>query len=155
GARCYHRSTPAGRTAMPLDIVVVMDPVGSIKVAKDSTFAMLLEAQRRGHRLHYVLPGGLALDAGRAVARPAPLAVRDDPSGWFELGGAGMRPFGPRDVVLMRTDPPVDAEYLYDTLVLDVARRAGALVVNDPRGLRDFNEKLAALLFPECCAPSL
>ena len=140
---------------MPLDIVVVMDPIGSIKVAKDSTFAMLLEGQRRGHRLHYVSPGGLALDGGKAVARAAPLGVRDEPTGWFELGEARMRPFGPGDVVLMRTDPPVDAEYLYDTLVLDVARRAGALVVNDPRGLRDFNEKLAALLFPQCCAPSL
>ena len=140
---------------MPLDIVVVMDPIGSIKVAKDSTFAMLLEGQRRGHRLHYVLPGGLSLVSGEAVARTAPLSVRDDPSGWFELGGAGTRPFRPGDVVLMRRDPPVDAEYLHDTHVLDIARRAGALVVNDPRGLRDFNEKLAALLFPQCCAPSV
>jgi len=79
---------------MPLDIVVVMDPIGSIKVAKDSTFAMLLEGQRRGHRLHYVLPGGLALDRGAAVARTAPLSVRDDPAGWFELGPAAVRPFG-------------------------------------------------------------
>ena len=140
---------------MPLDIVVVMDPIGSIKVAKDSTFAMLLEGQRRGHRLHYVLPGGLALAGGRAVARVAPLVVRDDPGDWFTLGNAAGRAFGPGDVVLMRRDPPVDAEYLHDTHVLDIARRAGALVVNDPRGLRDFNEKLAALLFPQCCAPSL
>ena len=140
---------------MPLDIVVVMDPIGSIKVAKDSTFAMLLEGQRRGHRLHYALPGGLALDNGAAVARTAPLQVRDDPAGWFTLGEPRTRAFAARDVVLMRRDPPVDAEYLHDTHVLDIARRAGALVVNDPRGLRDFNEKLAALLFPQCCAPSL
>src|SRR5690606_37908321 len=140
---------------MPLDIVVVMDPIGSIKVAKDSSLAMLLEAQRRGHRLHYVIPGGLALDNGRAVARAAPLVVRDDPADWYGLGEVASRPFAARDVVLMRTDPPVDAEYLHDTHVLDVARLAVALVVNDPRGLRDFNEKLAALLFPQCCAPSL
>ena len=111
---------------MPLDIVVVMDPIGSIKVAKDSTFAMLLEGQRRGHRLHYVLPGGLALDAGEAVARAAPLKVRDDPARWFELGPDAPRPFRAGDVVLMRRDPPVDAEYLQDTHVLDIARRAGA-----------------------------
>ena len=140
---------------MPLDIVVVMDPIGSIKVAKDSTFAMLLEAQRRGHRLHYVLPGGLALADGRALARVAPLAVRDENVNWFTLGEVGTRALGGGDVVLMRRDPPVDVEYLHDTHVLDIARRAGALVVNDPRGLRDFNEKLAALLFPQCCAPSL
>ena len=70
---------------MVLDIVVVMDPIGSIRIAKDSTFAMLLEAQRRGHRLHYVRPGGLALRGGTAVADCAPLVVREDPSGWHEL----------------------------------------------------------------------
>ncbi|MGY1459726.1 MULTISPECIES: glutathione synthase [unclassified Luteimonas] len=140
---------------MSLDVVVVMDPIGSIKVAKDSTFAMLLEAQRRGHRLHYVLPGGLSMDGGAARALAAPLKVRDDPEDWFELGPASQRRFGDGDVVLMRTDPPVDADYVHDTQILDAARLAGANVVNDPRGLRDLNEKLAALLFPQCCPPTL
>ena len=140
---------------MPLDVVVVMDPIGSIKVAKDSTFAMLLEAQRRGHRLHYVLPGGLSMDGGRARALAAPLTVRDDASDWYELGAPSHRDFAAGDVVLMRTDPPVDADYIHDTQILDMARLAGANVVNDPRGLRDLNEKLAALLFPQCCPPTL
>ena len=140
---------------MPLDVVVVMDPIGSIKVAKDSTFAMLLEAQRRGHRLHYVLPGGLSMDGGRARAMAAPLSVRDDASDWYELGTPSHRDFAAGDVVLMRTDPPVDADYIHDTQILDAARMAGANVVNDPRGLRDLNEKLAALLFPQCCPPTL
>lgn len=140
---------------MPLDVVVVMDPIGSIKVAKDSTFAMLLEAQRRGHRLHYVVPGGLSMDGGRARALAAPLTVRDDASDWYELGGPSHRDFAAGDVVLMRTDPPVDADYIHDTQILDMARLAGANVVNDPRGLRDLNEKLAALLFPQCCPPTL
>lgn len=140
---------------MPLDVVVVMDPIGSIKVAKDSTFAMLLEAQRRGHRLHYVLPGGLSMDGGRARAMAAPLSVRDDASDWYELGTPSHRHFAAGDVVLMRTDPPVDADYIHDTQILDAARMAGANVVNDPRGLRDLNEKLAALLFPQCCPPTL
>ncbi len=140
---------------MVLDIVVVMDPIGSIRIAKDSTFAMLLEARRRGHRLHYVVPGGLGVRDGAATALLAPLEVRDDPAGWFELGAAERRDLGAGDVVLMRTDPPVDSEYIHDTQVLGLAQAAGALVVNDPQGLRDYNEKLAALRFPECCPPTL
>ena len=140
---------------MPLEVIVVMDPIGSIRIAKDSTFAMLLEAQRRGHRLHYVLPGGLSMDGGVAQALVAPLQVADDATGWFELGSPSQRAFAAGDVVLMRRDPPVDPDYLHDTLILDAARMAGANVVNDPRGLRDLNEKLAALLFPQCCPPTL
>lgn len=140
---------------MPLDVMVVMDPIGSIKIAKDSTFAMLLEAQRRGHRLHYVIHGGLSMQGGQAVAQVAPLAVRDDPHGWFELGQPSHRIPGPGDVVLMRKDPPVDADYIHDTQLLGFMQRQGALVVNDPQGLRDFNEKLAALEFPQCCPPTL
>ncbi|AXK71082.1 glutathione synthase [Lysobacter sp. TY2-98] len=140
---------------MPLDIVVVMDPIGSIKIAKDSTFAMLLEAQRRGHRLLYVMPGGLSVHDGRAMARVSVLHVVDDPRGWFELGDASQVELGTGHVVLMRKDPPVDANYLHDTQVLGLAQRAGALVVNDPRGLRDMNEKLTALEFPQCCPPTL
>ncbi|WDS37512.1 glutathione synthase [Pseudoxanthomonas sp.] len=139
---------------MSADVIVVMDPIGSIKIAKDTTFAMLLEAQRRGHRLHYVVPGGLSLRDGAAVARVAPLTVADDKAGWYTLGAESEFSFGPGQVVLMRKDPPVDAEYIYDTQVLDVAQNAGALVVNNPQGLRDYNEKLAALLFPQCCPPT-
>ncbi|APP85695.1 glutathione synthase [Xanthomonas hortorum pv. vitians] len=140
---------------MSLDVVVVMDPIASIKIAKDTTFAMLLEAQRRGHRLQYVRPGGLSLRDGRAVAQVAPLSVREDKASWFTLGEFAELAFGPGQVVLMRKDPPVDAEFIYDTQVLSVAKRAGAQVVNDPQGLRDYNEKLAALLFPQCCPPTL
>jgi glutathione synthase len=140
---------------MPLDVVVVMDPIGSIKIAKDTTFALLLEAQRRGHRLHYVRPGGLSLRDGRAVAQAAPLTVKDDKAGWFALGETAELAFGPGQAVLMRKDPPFDDQFLYDTHILSIAQDAGALVVNDPQGLRDFNEKLAALLFPQCCPPTL
>ena len=140
---------------MPLNVIVVMDAIAHIKIAKDTTFAMLLEAQRRGHALHYVSPGGLALRDGVAMARTAPLQVRDDKHDWFTLGEFGQTTFGPGQVVLMRKDPPVDAEFIYDTQVLGVAQQAGALVVNDPQGLRDYNEKLAALLFPQCCPPTL
>lgn len=139
---------------MALDVAVVMDPIGKIKIGKDTSFAMMLEAQRRGHRLHYVLPGGLALDGAEPVARLAPVTVRDDPADWYGLGPSEVRPLSGVDVVLVRTDPPVDADYLYDTHILSLAQDAGVLVVNDPRGLRDLNEKLAALLFPQCCPPT-
>lgn len=140
---------------MPLNIVVVMDPIGSIRIAKDSTFAMLLEAQRRGHPLWYVRPGGLGLVDGVAVADMAPLQVRDDPRDWYTLGGFALVPLAASHAVLMRTDPPVDNEYVHDTQILSVAQAAGAMVVNDPQGLRDYNEKLAALLFPQCCPPTV
>jgi len=139
---------------MPLQVAVVMDPIGSIKIAKDTSFAMLLEAQRRSHALHYVAPGGLAVAGGRAVARMAELTVRDDPAGWHTLGSYSTRPLAEMDVVLMRADPPVDADYLHDSLILGLAQAEGVLIVNDPQGLRDLNEKLAALLFPQCCPPT-
>ena len=138
-----------------LDIAVVMDPIAAIGIAKDSTFAMLLEAQRRGHRLHYVRPGGLGLREGRAIAVCAPLTVTADQAGWFDLGEFEETSLGGMDAVLMRTDPPVDEDYLHDTQILSLAQREGALIVNDPQGLRDLNEKLGAFLFPECCPPTL
>ena len=140
---------------MPLDVVVVMDPIASIKIAKDSTFAMLLEAQRRGHRLHYAKPGGLSVSGMRAVADCMTLRVTDDPKHWFDLGSSSQLELGAGQVVLMRTDPPVDANYIHDTQILGMAQWQGAMVVNDPQGLRDYNEKLSALLFPQCCPPTL
>jgi len=140
---------------MALDVVVVMDPIASINTKKDSTFAMLLEAQRRGHRLWYAGPGDLGIAGMRASARLARLEVRDDPGDWYTLGPAQWRPLAETDVVLMRKDPPVDPEYLHDTQVLSLAQAEGVLVVNDPQGLRDMNEKLAAFLFPQCCPETL
>ncbi len=137
------------------EIVVVMDPIESIKIAKDTTFAMLLEAQRRGWPLQYVIPGGLSLRNGKAMATTARLTVKDDKAGWFTLETPVERELGAGQVILMRKDPPVDAEFLYDTHLLGIAQAAGALVINDPQGLRDYNEKLAAQLFPHCCPATL
>ena len=137
-----------------LDVVVVMDPIGSIKIAKDSTFAMLLEAQRRGHRLLYVVPGGLSVRGGVAGARVAPLEVRDEPGNHYKLGTASQIELGPQHVVLMRKDPPVDIAYLHATWILDHAR-GKTLLVNDPRGLRELNEHLAVLQFPHLTPPTI
>jgi len=140
---------------MTLSVGVLMDPIGAIKVAKDTSLAMLLEAQRRGHTLHYFEQGDLALRDGLPWARIAPLSVRDEPQHWYTLGEAQWRDLREMDVVLMRKDPPVDAQFIYDTMVLEVAQRAGVAVVNDPQSLRDCNEKLFAMNFPQCIAPTL
>ncbi|KAG9608773.1 hypothetical protein KCV01_g4229, partial [Aureobasidium melanogenum] len=140
---------------MSLSVAVLMDPIRAIKIAKDSTFAMLLEASRRGHALFYMEHGDLALRDGEAWGRLRPLTVKDDPAGWYTLGEAAWRPLGEIDVVLARKDPPVDAQFIYDTMVLEAAQKAGCNVVNDPRSLRDCNEKLFALQFPQCIAPTL
>jgi glutathione synthase len=140
---------------MTLSVAALMDPISTIKVAKDTSFAMLLEAQRRGHSLLYFEQAGLALRDGVPWARLATLQVRDDPHDWYSLGEPQWRDLRDIDVVLMRKDPPVDAQFINDTLVLEVARRAGVAVVNEPQALRDCNEKLFAMNFPQCIVPTL
>ena len=141
---------------MNLTVAVLMDPIGTIHPEKDTTLALLLEAQRRGHALRYMLQDDLAVRDGVAWARLAPLDVRDNTTDWFTLGEARWQPLADGvDIVLARKDPPFDAQFLYDTLVLDLAARAGVRVINNPQALRDYNEKLAAQWFPQCCAPAL
>lgn len=134
---------------------VVMDPVGSIKVNKDSTLAMLLAAQQRGWEIHYMEQRDLYLDNDRACARIQPLSVMDDPENWYQLGPAQEQPLDDLDVILMRKDPPFDMEYIVSTYLLESAEAAGTLVVNPSRALRDANEKLFTRLFPQCIPPTL
>jgi glutathione synthase len=140
---------------MKHEIGIVMDPIGAIKIAKDSSFAMLLAAQRRGWRLQYLTLDDLSLRGQRAWGRMRELVVTDDPSGWYQVVGEAFRPLDELDLILMRKDPPFDTEFLYATLILEQAQRQGARVVNAPQALRDANEKLFALEFPTCCPPSL
>jgi glutathione synthase len=134
---------------------VVMDPIGAISYAKDTTLAMLLAAQAHGFTLSYLEQADLMLRDGVALGRMRPLTVRADPKGWFTLGEAQTEPLAALDCVLMRKDPPFDAEYIYSTYVLERAEGAGVLVVNRPQGLRDMNEKVYTAWFPQCCAPTL
>ena len=135
---------------------VVMDPIQSIKIVKDSSFAMLLAAQARGWELVYMEQGDVYLRDGRTYAKWKKLSVKDDPSGWFEFGSEGDDPMDEiLDVVLMRKDPPFDMEYIYSTYMLELAEQRGVLVVNKPQSLRDANEKLYTALFPQCCVPTL
>ncbi len=140
---------------MSVRLGVVMDPIASIKPYKDTTLAMLLEAERRGWEIQYMELADLSLRDGEAYAHMRALHVRDDNYRWFELGDGRRRPLAELDLVLMRKDPPVDSEYLYATYILEVAERAGVLVANRPAGLRDAQEKLYTAHFPQCCAPTL
>jgi glutathione synthase len=132
-----------------------MDPIGAIKPAKDTTLGLLLAAQARGWELLYAEQKDLSLRDGIAWGRLAPLKVFDDPAHWFELGPSAQARLGEFDVILMRKDPPFDTEYIYTTYILDRAQLQGALVCNDPQGLRNMNEKVYTAWFPECCAPTL
>ena len=139
----------------PIRLGIVMDPIESIKIHKDSGFAMLLAAQKRGWELRYLEMDDLYLRNGIAHGRQRPLRVMDDPRHWFQRGEPVDAPLADLDVILMRKDPPVDAEYYYATHILEHAQRQGVLVVNRAASLRDYNEKLATLRFPQCCVPSL
>ncbi|MEL6711118.1 MAG: glutathione synthase [Pseudomonadota bacterium] len=136
-------------------LAVVMDPIAQIKIRKDSTFALLLEAQRRHWPITYLEPGDLYQQQGRTFVQGQALQVRDDPTDWFTLGECIEQPLDQYDMVLMRQDPPVDAEYLYATHLLQQAADAGSLVMNHPRGLREINEKLVIQRFPELTVPNL
>jgi len=140
---------------MRKNLVVVMDDIAAIRIAKDTTFAMLLEGQRRGYELFYLNEDRLYLDGASTRATMQPVQVRDDASDWFELGSVVDRALGSDDLVLMRSDPPVDADYLFATYLLEQAEQAGAMVVNRPRALRDFNEKLAIARFPDLMPETL
>jgi len=139
----------------PLRVGIVMDPIESISAYKDSSFAMLLEAQRRGAEIHYFQQSDLKLLAGVAIGRSQRLSVRDDNDAWFELGSVEDIKLGDLDIILMRKDPPFDMEYIYTTYILDRAQETGALVVNRPQALRDMNEKAYTAWFPECTPLSL
>jgi glutathione synthase len=136
-------------------LVVVMDPIGAIKPAKDTTLGLLLAAQSRGWELHYAEQKDLWLRDGVAWGRLAPLKVSDDLNSWFAMGPAAPAKLGDFDVILMRKDPPFDTEYIYTTYILERAQEQGARVYNRPQGLRDINEKVYTAWFPQCCAPTL
>jgi glutathione synthase len=134
---------------------VVMDPIGEIKTYKDSTFAMLLEAQRRGHVLYYMESGNLFAKDGRVFAEMQQLEVRDNTTDWFSLAPAVITPLDELDIVLMRRDPPFDMGYIYTTYMLELAEKAGTIVINRPQSLRDANEKFFINNFPQCCVPMI
>jgi glutathione synthase len=132
-----------------------MDTIADVNPGTDSTLALLLEAQSRGWRLLYGEIQDIWLRDGEAFGRLTRLRVADDPSSWFTFGDASVVPLGDVDAILMRKDPPFDAQYVLATYVLERAEDAGALVVNRPQGLRDVNEKAFVAWFPDCAPPTI
>jgi glutathione synthase len=136
-------------------LIVLMDPIASIKPAKDTTLAMMLAAQKRGWEIWYAEQQDLYLRDGVAFGRLRSVRVQDDAKQWFELGETQLSRLSEFDAILMRKDPPFDMEYIYTTYILERAEEEGVLIVNRPQGLRDMNEKVYTAWFPQCCAPTL
>jgi glutathione synthase len=161
-----------------VNLLFIADPLETFKTYKDSTYAMMVEAARRGHTLNAMLASDLVWKAEWVVGRTHRVALSssakegggtsENPpqppfgkgggkhaSPWFERGEAEWHDLASFDAVIMRTDPPFDQAYLYATWLLEMAERQGARVFNSPRALRDFNEKLAIARYPRFIAPTL
>ncbi len=135
---------------------VVMDPISTIKIKKDSSFAMLLEAQRRRYEIHYIEMEDLYLLQGEAYGHTRQLVnIKQDSIQWYEFGVEQDIALKNLDVILMRKDPPFDTEYIYATYILEMAEQAGSLIVNKPQSLRDCNEKLFATWFTKLTPETL
>ena len=139
---------------MPLNVAVQMDPIDRINVRGDSTFALLLEAQHRGHSLSYYTPDRLVLGDGKVSAAVRPLAVRDAAGNHFTLGEPRVADLSSLDVVLLRQDPPFDLAYISTTHMLERIHPK-TLVVNDPAHVRNAPEKIFVTEFPDLMPPTL
>jgi len=138
-----------------MKIAFIADPLSSFKIYKDSTYAMMAEAARRGHELHFMLQEGVIWKNGRVVGEHSALELTGRKDSWYHAGPSRQSPLAEFDAVLMRKDPPFDAEYLVSTWLLELAQNEGAKVFNHPRALRDHSEKLAVAEFPQFATPSL
>ncbi|HMK79746.1 MAG TPA: glutathione synthase [Xanthobacteraceae bacterium] len=139
---------------MTLNVAVQMDPIERINIRGDSTFAMLLEAQARGHRLSYYTPDRLAQIGAKVFATMQPLSVRDTLGDHFTLGAARRAELAELDVILLRQDPPFDLSYITTTHLLERVHPA-TLVVNDPAHVRNAPEKVFVTEFPDLMPPTL
>lgn len=140
---------------MTIKLGIVMDPITHVNVKKDSSMAMLLEAQNRGYELYYMEMKDLYLQQGECRASTQNVKVFDDPQHWFELSNEQDIAVSDLDVVLMRKDPPFDTEFIYATYMLERAEVAGTLIVNKPQSLRDCNEKLFTAWFADLTPKTL
>jgi glutathione synthase len=139
----------------PIKMGVVMDPIEDVKVAKDSSMAMMLEAQSRGYEIYYMEMKDLYLTQGKARADVKQVKVFDDANHWYELSASEDIALSDLDVILMRKDPPFDTEFIYATYMLERAEVEGTLIVNKPQSLRDCNEKLFTAWFADLTPKTL
>ncbi len=142
-------------TAKTIKLGIVMDPIKDVNVKKDSSMAMLFEAQKRGYELYYMEMNDLYLEQGVCRATTQRVKVFDDPQHWYELSDAEDIKVADLDVVLMRKDPPFDTEFIYATYMLERAEVEGTLIVNKPQSLRDCNEKLFTAWFADLTPKTL
>ncbi|HSW71725.1 MAG TPA: glutathione synthase, partial [Gammaproteobacteria bacterium] len=138
-----------------MNLGIVMDPIQKIIPGHDSSLALLWEAADRGWSIFYFEFADLFLREGKAYAEARPLRVFRDSENWFAFEERQSLALRDLDLLLIRKDPPFDQNYLYLTLILDMAEQEGVFVVNKPQALRDINEKLAILNFPDCCVPTI
>ena len=139
-----------------MNLLFVVDPLDQFKIYKDTTFSMMREAQRRGHRIAACLPQDIQWKSGGSVtATVQQLTLTGEPEAWYRIDSTEAKALKDFDGVLMRKDPPFDPEYIYATHLLEQAEREGARVVNKPGALRDHPEKLAIMEFPQFVTPTL
>lgn len=138
-----------------MKLAFVADPLDHLKAYKDSSIAMMREAARRGHEIHAFEARDMIVCEGAVAAPSRRLEISADDHAWYRASEAVDRPLADFAQVFMRKDPPFDQEYYYATLLLERAQAAGTRVLNDPRALRDWNEKLAILRFPALAPPTL
>lgn len=140
---------------MSIKLGIIMDPIPSINVKKDSSFAMMLAAQKLGWEIHTIYQSDLYTNNEKPCAFSRVTRVEDNPDHWFDFSSEHDIDLASLDVVLMRKDPPFDIEYITSTYILQLAEQLGTLIVNKPSSLRDNNEKMFITRFPQCCTPFL
>ena len=138
-----------------MKIAFLADPLSTFKTYKDTTYAMMVEAARRGHELYAFRHGDMAIEGGRVVANISRIILTGDADDWYRAEPAAAHALTEFDAVLERTDPPFDMAYIYATYLLEVAQNHGARVFNRPEAVRNHNEKLAIAQFPQFTAPTL
>jgi glutathione synthase len=138
-----------------MKIAFICDPLSGFKIYKDSTYAMMQEAARRGHELFVFGHSDIIFDGKAVVAQVAQLSLVQNSNDWYKLVEPVLLSLSTFDVVIERTDPPFNMEYIYATYLLELAERQGARIVNRPEAIRNHNEKLAITHFPQLIAPTL
>ncbi len=138
---------------MSIKIGIVMDSLSSINIKKDSSFAMMLAAQRFGWEIHIMYQSDLYTQNEKPRAFSRITTVKDEPGHWYDFTSEQDIDMSSLDVILMRKDPPFDIEYIASTYILELAENNGTLVVNKPASLRNNNEKMFITQFPQCCTP--
>jgi glutathione synthase len=140
---------------LSFNLAVLMDPLATINPKKDSTLAMMLAAQAKGWTIYFLEQSDLFIQDGGVRANFQKLALNESLTDWFEITGEHTDALASMDAVLMRKEPPFDMEFIYSTYLLEMAEKEGVTILNRPGSIRDCNEKLYALQFPQCCPPHL